>query len=337
MAAAGEAGVLGLVRHALSTGTCAGHGVEVGPGDDAAVVTATGKQSMTLDAISAGSDWLPDRTPPRAIGHRAVAVSLSDLAAMGAHPRWLLLGLELAPRTRMDALEAALAGAVALARAHDVALIGGDIGIRRGPTTWTSAAVGTHAHPPLLRSTARPGDRVWCVGGLGLAALGLHALSADQPPAWPPELVSRALAAHLWPSPQVAWGLALAATTARIACIDISDGLGLDAERVAAASGVALALDIDTPPGWRQADVDALNAAEAPWQACVAAGGDDYALLVCAPGDFDVAAIRPEGAPTAVPIGRVAAGVGVTLRLAGVDASQWLGGHLHGRRGRKPS
>ncbi len=296
--------------------------------------TASGSLAITLDAVAAGSDGLPQHTPPPAIGHRAVAVSLSDLAAMGARPRWLLLGLELSPSTRMDALEAALKGAVALAQAHGVALIGGDVGIRRGPTTWTSVAVGDHAERPLLRSVAQPGDRVWLVGSLGLAALGLHALTADPPPAWPPDLTTRAVAAHLWPSPQVAWGLALAATGARVACIDVSDGLGLDGERIAAASGVALIFDIDTPPGWRDGDRAALEATGAPWRACVAAGGDDYALLICAPWDLDLAALQPVGAAAAVAIGRVEAGEGVTLHLAGVNASQQLGGHLHGRRRR---
>lgn len=331
VAEVGEAAIVAWIRDNLSV-AAPDDGVIVPAGDDAAVLAAAAPIVVTMDAISAGSDWLVTDVRPEDIGHRAVAVNLSDLAAMGATPRWLLLGLELAPEQPWRDLQAALHGALALARRHGARLVGGDVGIRPGPTTWTVTAIGEQRGRILRRNGARPGDRVWLVGALGLAALGLRGLQGDGR-ALPRALWERAETAHRRPMAQVAAGVALAAAEGIHAAIDVSDGLGLDAGRLADASGVSLALAIDALPGLDASTQATLDAAAIDWRRAVAAGGDDYALLVCAQDGVDIAALLAGIADDVQPIGRADAGRGVRLQLGGRDASALLGGFWHGTTG----
>lgn len=324
----GEAAIVAWIRARIDSSDPA-HGVVLGPGDDAAVLAPAAPLVVTMDAISAGCDWIEASALPGDIGHRAVAVNLSDLAAMGATPRWLLLGLELAPAWPWTDLCVAVEGALALTRQHGATLVGGDVGIRPGPTTWTITAIGEQRQRLLRRDGARPGDRVWLIGALGLAALGLRALQ-DASVRLPSPLRLRAEEAHRRPKPQVQAGLALAATAGVHAAIDVSDGLGLDAQRLAEASGVHLELVVDELPCLDRAAQGQLEALGLDWRAAVARGGDDYALLVCAEPQLDLAALQglTEAAPRA--IGWVEQGSGVTLTLAGRDASAELGGYVHG-------
>jgi thiamine-monophosphate kinase len=326
--AAGEATIVAWIRAQLAPPS-ANAGVLLAVGDDAAVVAPIAPVVLSMDAISAGSDWLEASVVPADIGHRAVAVNLSDLAAMGATPRWLLLGLELNPTDSWPDLQSGIREALTLARRHGAALIGGDVGIRVGPTTWTITAVGEQRDHLLRRDRALAGDRVWLVGALGLAALGLRSLR-DLVPNLPPALRDVAERSHRRPTPQVEAGLALATTDRIHAVIDVSDGLGVDAHRLAVASGVALALEIDELPGFDASTQASLDSLSIDWRSAVAAGGDDYALLVCADAELDVAALLAEATPDVYPIGRVIAGYGVHLTLAGVDATALLGGFHHG-------
>ena len=288
----------------------------VGNGDDAAVWQPDGPVVATIDSVVAGVDWLIGLMPAAAIGHRAAAVNLSDLAAMGAQPRVLLLALELPPDADVDELLAAARGLRALADQHDAAVVGGDFGISPGPARWTVTALGTLRGEPMRRDRVQPGDAVWLVGAVGQAALGLAALRAgdDQP---------QLIAAHVWPQPRVAAGLRLQALGVR-AAIDVSDGLGLDAQRLAQASRVDLHLDVPRP-GWVTAALETwLTTRGLDWRAACAAGGDDYALLCAAPTRIDLTELG------ATRIGHATAGSGqVALRIDGRLAQG--GGFRHGK------
>ncbi len=291
-----EVGELAVIRQLRGIFDAPRADVLVANGDDAAVWQPDGPVVATVDSVVAGVDWLVDRTPAAAIGHRAAAVNLSDLAAMGAQPRLLLLALEVPPDQDVGELLAAARGLQALAGQHGALVVGGDLGLSPGPARWTVTALGTLRAPPMRRDQVRPGDVLWLAGAVGQAALGLAALRMgdDQP---------RLIAAHLWPQPLVALGLQLQAVGVR-AAIDVSDGLGLDAQRLAEASGVDLTLDLPTPD-WLTPDVRAwLEARELDWRTACAQGGDDYALLCAAAPGLDLA---PLGA---WPIGRAEAGTG---------------------------
>jgi thiamine-monophosphate kinase len=252
----------------------------VGNGDDAAVWQPDGPVVATIDSVVAGIDWLVDRMPPAAIGHRAAAVNLSDLAAMGAQPKILLLALELPADQDVDDLLAAARGLRALADQHGAVVVGGDFGVSPGPARWTVTALGTLHGEPMCRDRVQPGDAVWLVGNVGQAALGLTALrlGTDQP---------ALIAAHMWPQPLVQAGLQLQRLGVR-AALDVSDGLGLDAQRLAQSSHVDLRLHLPRP-AWLTTEVENWAAAQKlDWRLACAQGGDDYALLCAAPQGLDL-------------------------------------------------
>jgi thiamine-monophosphate kinase len=249
--------------------------VLVGIGDDGAVLPAPAGEDlvMVLDTLVAGRHFLAN-ADPHSIAHRALAVNLSDLAAMGARPAWALLGLTL-PEADDAFLTAFAAGWRALAAAHGVALVGGDT--TRGPLSLTVQLTGFV--PPgaaLRRSGGQAGDHLYVSGSIGDAAAGLAVLQSRL---YVDEAPGRALVARLeYPTPRVGLGLALRQIAS--ACIDVSDGLAADAARLAAASGCGLELDLDALPL-----SPALRAVTTPAQAREFAlqGGDDYELLFAVP------------------------------------------------------
>ncbi len=285
--------------------------VRLSVGDDAAVVTprAGAELVLALDTIVAGVHFPPD-TSGRFVGHRALAVNLSDLAAMGAEPAWALLGLTLPAADEAWIAEFA-AGFEMLARRFGVALIGGDT--TRGPLTVT-ATVGGWVGPgaALARSGARPGDDLWVSGTPGDAGAGLAILQSGLAAggATREELLRR----FLLPEPRVGLGRALCGVAS--ACIDISDGLAGDLEKLCSASGVGARLDCLRLP--RSAQL--LEAAgESASMRYALAGGDDYELLFTAPA---AARNRIEGLAKLAPvslIGEITATPAVHLEGAGLE------------------
>jgi thiamine-monophosphate kinase len=250
--------------------------VVLGVGDDAALLRVPEGRDVVVaaDTIVSGTHF-PADTPPDAIGYRALAVNLSDLAAMGATPAWCTLALTL-PRAEEPWLQAFASGLIDLARQFDVALIGGDT--TRGPLTVTVQVLGHVARGrEIRRSGARLGDAIYVSGTVGDAAAGLALLQSGSRPAAsavPAQLVER----FLHPSARVALGLALVGVAS--AAIDVSDGLLADLEKLVAASGVGAHVDLESLPL-----SPALRQSSSPAEAlrCATTGGDDYELCFTVP------------------------------------------------------
>ncbi len=238
--------------------------VSLGVGDDAALLEVPAGQQLVLttDALVEGVHFLPG-ADPRSLGHRALAVNLSDVAAMGATPAWALLSLNL-PVIEESWLAQFAAGFDALARQHEVALVGGNMS--RGPLSITVQAAGLVARGTALqRSTARAGDLLCVSGTVGDAAAGRTLQSA--------ELRQR----FEFPTPRIALGAALRGVAS--ACIDVSDGLWADAGRLAAASGLGARLAVEQLP---ISTALAAAAGDRAWRHALS-GGEDYELLFALP------------------------------------------------------
>lgn len=252
--------------------------VRLGIGDDAAIVApAPGMElAFSVDMLVEGRHFLPD-VDPAALGHKALAVNLSDMAAMGATPRWALLAGAL-PDSDDAWLGAFAGGLFALAHRHRVALIGGDT--TRGPRNLCVTIVGElPAGTALTRGGARAGDDILVSGRLGDAALALAALQGRV------ALDASALAVLRqrleWPEPRVALGERLRGMAS--AALDVSDGLTGDLAHILAASQVGAVVELSLVP--RAPALAALLASELRPLAleCLLAGGDDYELCFTAP------------------------------------------------------
>jgi len=274
----------------------------LGVGDDAALVKPPAGLvlAVTTDMLVEGTHFLPG-ADARRLGHKALAVNLSDLAAMGADPRWFLLAIAL-PEPDEAWLAAFSAGLLALADAHAIELIGGDT--TRGPRTVSISAIGTL--PPgyaLRRDTAVAGEEVWLSGSTGDAALGLAHLQHRV------ELGADAaqvcLARLDAPEPRVALGKKLRGIAG--AAIDVSDGLLADLGHVLEQSRVGAEVDFAALP--RSAALRS-SADRALADECLLAGGDDYELVFTAPAArrADVEAAGQAAAVAVTRIGRVVAG-----------------------------
>lgn len=266
-----------LIRRYFSSLSAAREGVALGIGDDAALLAPRpGHQLVvTCDTLIRGRHF-PDDTAAFDIGWKSLAVNLSDLAAMGAQPRWFLLALSL-PEADERWLADFCAGIKALADRHGVALVGGDT--TRGALSVTITAMGeVPAGAALLRGGARVDDCVCVTGTLGDAAAALALLHAGTR--------DSALLARLdRPEPRIAAGLALRGIAH--AAIDLSDGLAGDLQHVLDASGVGAELNVDALPCSEALRARSVSAQRLTHQL---AGGDDYELCLCiAPDQVDAA------------------------------------------------
>jgi thiamine-monophosphate kinase len=250
--------------------------VVLGVGDDCALLEVpTGRQlAVSIDTLVEGTHFARD-ADPHALGHKALAVNLSDLAAMGAEPAWATLALTL-PAADEDWVAAFAAGFLELATQYEVQLVGGDT--TRGPRSVTVQVHGfVEPGRALRRDSARPGDLVYVTGTLGDAGLALLAQQGL--------FVGLGTVAGLRgrldrPTPRLAEGRALVGVAS--AAIDVSDGLAADLGHVCTASGVGATLYLDRLPC--SAAVRTYVAETCDWSVPVAAG-DDYELCVTVPAD----------------------------------------------------
>jgi thiamine-monophosphate kinase len=282
-------------------------GAALGVGDDAALLELdSGLQlAASTDLLLCGRHF-SSGADPRSLGHKALAVNLSDLAAMGAKPRWALLAIAL-PEIDERWLESFVSGWMGLAREHQVALVGGDTS--RGPLAICPTVLGEIPKgQALTRSGAKPQDDIWVSGALGLAALGLadrqRRIELEQ------EEAQICLAALDRPMPRVVLGQRLRGIAH--SAIDISDGLVADLGHILERSGVAAVIELERVPvgssvGRRLQTNLGLSAA--------LAGGDDYELCFTAPASsrLRVEMLSEELSLPLTRIGRIESGSGLTL------------------------
>jgi thiamine-monophosphate kinase len=284
-----------------------GAGLTLGIGDDAALVSVPPRQELilTTDMSIEGVHFTSTLHPPQAVGHRALARSLSDIAAMGGTPRYALISLAVSRRTRRAWLEGFFAGLLALARRFAVALIGGDTAVVDGPGAADVIVAGVVPRGrALCRSGAKPGDLILVSGCLGMAALGLRLLPRRSRARKPVERT--ALQAHLFPQPQCALGRFLSSHRLASAAMDLSDGLSIDLQRLCDASGVGARLFADRIPAPPIADADdALRLA--------LHGGEDYQLLFTVPAATAAKIPRRLGRIPLQCIGEIRASRGIDL------------------------
>ncbi len=277
-----------------------GKGIRIGIGDDGAVLRAPRGRELVIatDTLVAGVHF-PTDFPPRAIGHRALAVNLSDLAAMGADPAWYTLAVSL-PKIQTAWLGAFARGLDQMAREADIHLVGGDT-VRSPVLSATITVVGTVPRGQALRrSAARIGDGIFITGPLGLAARGLALWREGA-------RRGHALRAFMHPVPRLPWIPALR-KHAR-AAIDVSDGFAQDLGHLLQASRVGAEIDLDRIPRNRR-DPDSLGRA--------LFGGDDYELCFTAP-QSRLPALRADAQSAQLPlfeVGRITAGKGIHWRLS---------------------
>ena len=306
----------------------------LGIGDDAAILRVPAGHDLVVstDTLNIGVHF-PHHTAPSDIGWKALAVNLSDLAAMGATPAWCTLNLTL-PNADSDWLEAFLDGFLGLAKRHDVSLVGGDT--TRGPLSVTVTAHGFLPRDEALRrSGAQAGDDVWVSGTLGDAAAGLALLSpsplgrgvgvrgaterdleiaAPHPDPLPKGEGENPLRLRLdRPTPRIALGIALRGIAT--ACIDVSDGLLADIGHILDASRVGAELELASLPTSPEL-ANAFDAATRSRTSMQLGGGDDYELCFAVPPAHERAvlgAARRAGV-MATRIGRIEAKPGLRLR-----------------------
>ncbi len=248
--------------------------VVLGSGDDCALLAVPAGEllAVSTDTLVSGVHFFAD-VDPRALGHKALAVNLSDLAAMGATARWASLALTL-PAVDEAWVAAFAEGFLALADEYHVELVGGDM--TRGPLSITVTIQGTVPQEGALRrSGARPGDDLYVSGALGGAALALQHLLGQR--SLSAETLAPLRRALEWPQPRLALGAGLRGLAS--AALDLSDGLASDLRHLLAASGVGAEVALERIP--LPAALGALPREEA-W-ALALAGGDDYELCFTAP------------------------------------------------------
>ncbi len=279
VAARGEHAVIERIRARVGLPPA---GVVVGIGDDAAVVEPDrGALTVTTtDTLVEGIHFDRAFGSPADAGHKALAVNLSDLAAMGAAPRAVLLALSLPGDCPIGDIDTLVDGFLALAARHRTPLVGGDVTASPGPIVIGVTAIGSAKRRRILtRGAARTGDVVWVSGTVGTAAAGLDALRAGAADA---ARLETCVTRCRRPEPRVALGVALGRNRAAHACVDLSDGLADAVRQIATASGCGIRIDAESLPIHPEARAWFEAAGEDPVLAALA-GGDDYELAFTTP------------------------------------------------------
>lgn len=316
----GATGEFGLIDAVTERFTHGAH-VELGPGDDAAVLAvADGRVVATTDLLVDGVHFRRDWSTAADVGHKAAAQNLADLAAMGARPTALLVGLAVAPDLPIGWVVELADGFAAECEPLGASVVGGDV-VRSSVLTVAVTALGElDGRAPVTRAGASEGDLVAVCGRLGWSAAGLAVLSRGfRSP--------RVLAdAHRRPLPPYAAGVAAAVAGASAMC-DVSDGLLADVGHLATASGVTIDLDPAAdalrPDGPLAEIAPALGIDPTLW---VLTGGEDHALVATFPSARAMAAAGPDWRP----IGRVGPATGEPgVTVGGVPPTVGSHGHDH--------
>lgn len=300
-------------------------GLTRGIGDDCAILKQYAGQDtfITADLLVEEIDFRREWTTPQLLGHKALAVSLSDIAAMGARPRFALLSIGVPQKVwRTKFLDQFYEGFFALADQHKVALVGGDVSRTPERIIIDSIVIGeTKSGQAVTRTGARPGDLIFVTGTLGGASCGLHLLEAGrrsvkQEQRRKSNSTNDLLLRQLRPEPRVAWGALLCAKKIATAMIDLSDGLSSDLAHLCEASGVGADIEAARVP------VDPLISKARETKAReIKALPDDLALALNGGEDYELLfTVRPRDA------------VRLPKKIEGVAVSQI--GVVTNRRGR---
>jgi thiamine-monophosphate kinase len=256
----------------------------VGPGDDAAVIEP-GRRTrlvLTTDALVECVHFSRTWSSPADIGHKALAVNLSDLAAMGAAPRWALVSLAFPADFAVDAAEALVSGLADHARAHGVSVVGGNLARSIGGLIVDVTAGGeVSSRKWLTRGGGRPGDELWVSGTLGASRAGLEMLQ-ERPDTEGAADGNPCTARHRRPIPRVRLGIAMARGGAARAAMDASDGLADAVRQLATASGCGARVEADLVPVEPAAQEWWTSRGRDPLLAAIE-GGEDYELLFAVP------------------------------------------------------
>jgi len=284
--------------------------VTLGIGDDAAVLDVPDDKQLVVscDTLNEGVHFLPD-TDPGSLGHKSLAVNLSDMAAMGADPAWFLLSLSL-PRPDTRWLDSFLDGMLALAGKYSIALVGGDT--TSGPLSVTITAMGLVDKGACLdRSDSRPDEWIVTSGDPGLAAFALDQIRRGAEPG------SAARRALEQPEPRIELGRQLRGKAS--ACIDVSDGLMADLGHILKNSGVGAIVEVDSLPVHR----DMVNLKNSERRLLAMTGGDDYELCFTLPDKFlpEIDALASSAGVLLHVIGRTTAEPG--LRCVTSEGEPW--------------
>jgi thiamine-monophosphate kinase len=311
----GEFALIEQLRAALPPETIASHRLTTGIGDDAAIWRPTPGESLviTTDSLVEAVHFRLDWTDWSSLGHKTLAVNLSDLAAMGATPTLATLTLGLRGDERVSDLVAFYEGVGALASRTGVVIAGGDIVASPAMRTFHVTALGeTRGGRALPRSGARLGDTIAVSGTLGASAAGLRLLSEPaESPRRAAATASMLIAAHLRPEPRLSLG-ALLLERGATSAMDLSDGLFGDLPKMLAASGVGARLRADTIPV--AAAVRALFPED--WLQLATRGGEDYELLFTVP-----AAVFAVVQEAAARLGSSVTAIGEIVPMEGREAS----------------
>jgi len=284
LASLGEFGLIERLRR-LVPGD--GPGVILGIGDDAALLRFAGPAVATCDVQVEGVHFTWDLCQPEDVGWRAIAVNLSDVAAMAGTPRFALISLALPSDVTLDRIERVYRGIGAIATAYTIAIVGGNLSGTPGPLVIDVTVLG-EADQAITRSGAVPGDDVWITGSVGKSAAGRFLLQHPeiQVAGW-----ETLVQAYRRPTPRVAAGKALAGTGVVTAMLDTSDGTAADLLHLAEASHVGVRLDTPRLPV-AAGLMDAARAGRQDPAAWTVDGGEDYELLFAAAPAFAAEAAR---------------------------------------------
>ena len=303
----GEDGLLSVIFPLLPGGP----GVLIGPGDDTALLsTPDGSVLVTTDAMVRGRDWLDEWSTGADVGVKTVAQNIADIAAMGGVPSGLLVTLIADPQTSLAWVRDFTQGLAQAAGEAGVPVLGGDLSSApAGVLVVSVTALGEcEGREPVCRSGAQVGDVLAVCGSLGYSAAGLLLLQRGQS-GLAPELADY----HKRPRPPHEQG-PVAARAGATAMLDISDGLGRDAGRIARASGVRIELD-EALLRDDLAQLQHVVSHDEAWR-CVTEGGEEHSLLACFPSGAGL----PDDWRR---IGDVVAGSGVLLRGQLVTRGGW--------------
>lgn len=336
----GERGLIRRIR-GRAAAVDASPGVEVGIGDDTAVLAVPPGHKLlaTTDLLIEDVHFRRVSAGPADIGWKAMAVNLSDIAAMGGIPHWALVALAVPADTDVAAVEAFYAGMADAAAPHGVAVVGGDTSASPGGWMVNVTLLGVHPGAPRLRSHASPGDAVAVTGSLGAAAAGLHALEIGLDRARQAGLAGARLGeitrAHLRPRARVAEGRWLGQAPGVHAMMDCSDGLATDLGHICRESGVGARVRLERIPVAAAAR-EAARALGGDVREWGVSGGEDYELLLtCDPGAVDgliPGLSEATGTPLTV-IGRIEGSPGEVVFLDADGAPVAMRGgfeHFHG-------